>query len=198
MNTPAHLVVNLALLGGSRAVREGRLGGWVAFGSVIPDLPMFGFYFFQKVAAGRSEATIWAESYFDPQWQGFFDVFNSLPLALCAGLLAWQFGKPALAWLCASVALHAALDLPVHREDAHRHFLPLSDWRFESPVSYWDPAHHGALGAGIETVAVIACAWILWHRTDRRLARAALVAISALYVAGYAAIYGAGLGPAAC
>ena len=30
-----------------------------------------------------------------------------------------------------------------HRDDSHRHPYPLSDWRFISPLSYWDPVHHG-------------------------------------------------------
>jgi len=30
------------------------------------------------------------------------------------------------------------LDFPFHAEDAHKHFWPLSDWRFHSPFSYWD------------------------------------------------------------
>ncbi|MFT5443587.1 MAG: hypothetical protein ACI8W3_002637, partial [Myxococcota bacterium] len=33
--------------------------------------------------------------------------------------------------------MHVALDLSLHNADAHRHFLPLSHWQFEGPVSYW-------------------------------------------------------------
>ena len=61
--------------------------------------------------------------------------------------------------------------------------------RFESPVSYWDPAHHGLWGAGLEVVMVgLACA-ALWRRTAHRGWRGVLAALPVLYAAGWAALY---------
>jgi len=37
------------------------------------------------------------------------------------------------------MALHALFDFPLHHDDGHRHFWPFSEFRFDSPVSYWDP-----------------------------------------------------------
>jgi hypothetical protein len=39
--------------------------------------------------------------------------------------------------------LHIFGDLPLHHDGVHRHFLPLLEWRFVSPASCWNPAHHG-------------------------------------------------------
>jgi hypothetical protein len=62
------------------------------------------------------------------------------------------------------MVLHVAADLPLHREDAHGHFYPFSDWHFESPISYWDPAHHGLVVGGLEVVGVIIGSLVLVRR----------------------------------
>jgi hypothetical protein len=87
------------------------------------------------------------------------------------------------------VLLHALGDAFLHREDGHRHLWPLSSWRFESPVSYWDPAHHGAVGAGLETLLIVASTLALWPRAPRagRVALALLCGASGTaWVAFYA------------
>ncbi len=49
----------------------------------------------------------------------------------------------------------------MHREDAHRHFYPVSYWQFVSPVSYWDPHFHGDVFALVEILMVgIVGVWI--------------------------------------
>ncbi len=185
MNTPAHAVVSLLVLG--RRSRP-ELSGPIVLGAVLPDAPMFVFYVWEKLAAGTPERGIWSSAYFEPSWQAFFDVFNSLPL-IALGLVAARAARaPRLVACLASMGVHALLDLPLHREDGHRHFFPLSDWRFMSPVSYWDPDHHGMLFGAFEVgVVVVGCA-VLARRHDSRTARTLLggvVAVYAFYV-GYA------------
>ena len=41
-------------------------------------------------------------------------------------------------------------------DDAHRHFYPLSDYRFISLVSYWDPRHYGTVAMPAELLTVAA------------------------------------------
>jgi hypothetical protein len=189
MNTPAHLVVNLALLGGGERRAHSR---WIAAGALLPDLPMLGFFLWERLALGTPGQVIWDERYFDPAWQAVFDLFNSVPLAalgLGAALVLRRTG-PAL--LFGSVLLHCLLDLPLHREDGHRHFLPLSDWRFMSPVSYWDPAHQGALGAGLETLALCGACAVLWRRATGRAAHVSLALLVGVSVVGWGVFYGLG------
>ncbi len=186
MNTPAHAVLNLALLTRGRGRAHARA---VLAGSLLPDLPMFGFYLWERLVSGLPEQVIWSEAYFRTSWQRFFDVFNSIPLAALALGLALAARRPGPAWFCAGVLLHALIDLPLHREDAHGHFFPLTDWRFVSPVSYWDPAHHGAVFAAFEGAIGLAASVVLWRRFPGWLARAALVAVNLLAAAGYLAFY---------
>ena len=89
-----------------------------------------------------------------------------------------------------SMGIHCVCDLLVHREDAHRHFFPLSDFRFVSPVSYWDPRHHGDVFAVLEIGFVVVGCAVLARRFGSRVARAllgAVVATYALYI-GYAVV----------
>ena len=66
--------------------------------------------------------------------------------------------------LCGAAMLHLVLDFGLHHDDGRAHFWPISDWIFQSPVSYWDPAHYGNWVGPIEIVlALAACAW-KWRR----------------------------------
>jgi len=159
LNTPAHVLLSAFALGRGRWRPH-----WVAItvGALLPDAPMFGFYAWQRIALRASDGRIWSEAYFDPAWQAFFDLFNSLPLIAIAALIAWRLG--AAAWLAGlvSMALHCVADLALHREDAHGHLFPLSDWRFTSPVSYWDPEHYGLIFGGVELAFVaVGSIWLL-------------------------------------
>lgn len=161
VNTPAHIILSAVVLGRGRFYKH-----WIAItgGALLPDVPMFGFYLFERLVVGHPERLIWSQLYFDPDWQRFFDLFNSLPLiAFGLAFAAYRRSGPAIAFFL-SMTLHVAGDLPVHREDAHGHFYPLSDWRFESPVSYWDPEYHGLLFGGLELLGVIVGSWLLIRR----------------------------------
>lgn len=186
MNTPAHAITNLLVLG--RAGRPETV--WpIAAGSLVPDAPMFLFYAAEK-ARGMGEGEIWNERYFDAGWQAFFDLFNSLPLIALGALVAWRLGAHRWLAFCASMALHCLCDLPLHREDAHRHFFPLSDWKFESAVSYWDPAAGGAVITLLEIALVLIGSVVLWRRGQIESHRWFVALIGAAYAAyfGYVAL----------
>jgi hypothetical protein len=189
MNTPAHLLVNLALLGGG--ARRTHTGA-IALGALLPDLPMLGFYLWQKLVLATPERVIWGFAYFEPSWQLLFDLFNSIPLAGLGLGIGLVLRRPGLALLCASALVHCLLDLPVHRDDAHRHFLPFTSWQFVSPVSYWDPAHHGARVALLETALLCASAGVLWRRSRSRWVRIPLAGLAGLGVMAWSLLYGAG------
>ncbi|MBW2281381.1 MAG: hypothetical protein JRG76_15705 [Deltaproteobacteria bacterium] len=179
MNTPAHLVLNALVLG-----RSDWRPLWlpISLGALVPDLPMVLFYLYQRGFAGTPERVIWAHSYFEPSWQAFFDVFNSLPLIAIGAAVAWRARAPAQLAFFASMALHCLADLPVHREDAHAHFYPFTSWRFESPVSYWDPAHHGLVFAGAEALLVLGGAVALWRFSPPRAWRVVGALSAAVYL----------------
>ncbi len=173
MNTPTHALLNLALLGG----RGGRARfAPVLAGAVLPDLPMLGFWLWQTLALGRAQSLIWTRVYFEAPWQTLFDVFNAIPVyAALALVAAWRRWRAGL-WLAASALLHIICDLPLHREDAHAHFWPLSGWHFVSPVSYWDRAHYGFAFSVLELVLLAGSAWWIARRRRGPWTRRALAA----------------------
>ena len=164
--------------------------GWpIAIGALIADLPMFGFYLYQRVYVGAPEIALWTDLYFRPRWQLFFDLFNSIPIVVLFLVAAIAKKWTAGAAVAASWLLHLAFDLPLHNDDAHRHFLPLSAFRYESPISYWDPAHMGAYAAAAEVLLVAACSYVLARETRRTLVRVVLATWVFLSVAGWTAFY---------
>ncbi|MEM6329786.1 MAG: hypothetical protein AAF790_06010 [Planctomycetota bacterium] len=198
MNTPAHVILS--------CVAVPHPPGWAATsalvaGALLPDAPMFVFYAVQKTL-GRTERQIWSEDpdslglYFSDHWQLFFDVFNSLPLAALALAACWGLRQHGVAgagvwqWgvLCAaSAGLHMLCDLPLHNVDAHRHFLPFINWRFISPVSYWDPQHYGRWTLPAELLLTIAGAlYLAWpgQPGPSRIIGAATLTIYALLACG--------------
>ena len=170
MHTPAHLAASLFVW--PKETRWADAAA-VAFGAVLPDLTMFLFYGYQK-AIGTPEKEIWKTLYFEEQWQYCFDVFNSIPSAI---LLFIVFRWLKIRWaqlLVASAGLHMLCDLPVHHNDGHRHFLPISNWRFESPVSYWDPAHFGLIFATLEFVFAISALIFVMRKGEKPMSRIAI------------------------
>lgn len=175
MNTPAHLAASVLVW---RDEPGWGAAAAVAAGAILPDAPMFGFYAYQRLVVGSSEREIWSTLYFQDSWQLFFDVFNSIPLMLVVIGLSTLCGARWGALLGASALLHLCFDLPLHHDDAHRHFLPLTEWRFASPVSYWDPKHFGFIFVWLELAFGIgASSYVGWkgkHVAMRSVARTTL------------------------
>ena len=185
MNTPSHCILNLAILD------RGSLKGctWpIVLGSWLPDAAIFVFYGWARLM-GLPEEVIWSEAYYAPAWQHIFAIGNSMPLALLGLSLCLWLKRPAWIALFASALLHHLEDLPLHHEDAHQHFWPLSDYRFVSPVSYWDPAQFGRYGALAELTLTLVASVVWWRRVRSRWVRGALVVVNVLYLAGYWQFY---------
>lgn len=158
MNTPAHAIINLLVLGRQQS---GKKSIPILIGAVLPDLAIFVLYFWH-LFLGTPESTIWTVEYYKPGWQAFIDCFNSIPLLLVGMIVCWKTKQHYLLILIASMLLHTLGDLPLHHDDAHRHFFPFSDWRFSSPVSYWDSDHYGDWFSIIEILAVLGASAFLY------------------------------------
>ena len=181
MDTTAHIVCNLLI---QSRPSQPRLFLFVVAGAIIPDLPIVLFYAWESWVIGSSEQEIWSSRYFLPGWQNFIDVFNSIPiivilLALCAYL---EYRLPTVVLI--GMLLHILFDLPLHNDDAHRHFFPLSDWRFFSPLSYWDPDHYGDDLRVVQIGLVILGLIWLWIKNISRSVRAGVALLGVIYV-GY-------------
>lgn len=160
MNTPAHLIFGLAAFG-----RPGQAGVTAAalIGAALPDLSLYALVAWEQ-ARGTSAQVIFDQLYFSDAWMAVFAVDNSLVLWGAVLALALWLGRGWAVALAGAALLHIALDLPLHGADARPHFWPISDWRFHSPVSYWDPAHHGTLVGAVEIAACLALTVLIWRR----------------------------------
>ena len=180
MNTPAHAVLNLVVLG-RKQTRSLQLV--VLLGALLPDLPMLMFYLVTKVFMGIRESRIWDVHYHQAGWQNFFALFNSIPLIGLGLLIFWLIPSMAGRLFFMSMLLHVLFDLPLHNYDAHRHFYPFSDWRFHSPVSYWDPNHYGTIVTTMEISMVMLAMLFLWRRDSSVFVKSILLLISGAYLA---------------
>lgn len=175
------MLVSVAALGRRG---DGSRNRAAALGAALPDVPIFVLFFVARFALGRPSSEIWTRTYFEPGWQLAVDLLHSVPLGAAGFALArWRRG---VGWqaLFASMLLHSALDLPVHTDDAHRHFLPLTNWRFHSPVSYWDPRSYGRQVAVVEIAAALALSVRTFRLLTSRAARGLVAAMAVVYVVG--------------
>jgi hypothetical protein len=174
------MLLGAAVFGRSADGFQPRLGLAAFAGGLLPDIPAF---LLVGLAAlrGRGAADIFGADYFSPAWQAVMAPFHSVPLWAAALALGWR--SPLAHAFAASGLLHQALDFPFHHDDPHRHFWPLTDWRFASPLSYWDPAHGGAWVQPMELLVGLAVLVWLWPRWPGRPARAFLVLSALLYTA---------------
>jgi hypothetical protein len=186
MNTPSHYILNLALLGKSIAPQYNVA---ITIGAILPDVPIFIFYLVTKFIYKLPEAKIWSEVYYEPGWQNLIALFHSIPIALIGAIICFYFDYKTGAIVCVSAILHSCLDLPLHNDDAHRHFFPFSDYRFISPVSYWDVKHYGRYAALVEICLVLAVNPIVLGLLNSPIAKGIVIAIDFFYIMGYYRFY---------
>ncbi|MDJ0631717.1 MAG: hypothetical protein QNJ34_00865 [Xenococcaceae cyanobacterium MO_188.B29] len=186
MNTPSHYILNLALLGKSIAPNDNIA---ITVGAILPDIPIFLFYLVAKFIYKLPESKIWSEAYYQTVWQNIIALSHSIPVALIGLIifiyLDWQTGVV----FCVSIICHCLLDLPVHHDDAHRHFFPLSNYRFISPFSYWDINHYGRVVAAIELLLVLIANPLVLGLLNSPITKGIVIAIDLIYLFGYFRFY---------
>lgn len=180
MNTPSHAIVNYAMLSGF-APRQ----AWpIMLGAVLPDLPMLVLVIWARLKGIPGKA-LWGEVYWQPFWQDFTHYFHSIPLALGVALIAHYFGIAWLKYLAISMVMHSLGDLPLHNDDAHRHFLPVTQFKFVSPVSYWDSNHNAVWGALAENLSVLAATIYLFPAIGSLFVKGSLALLNSLAWTAY-------------
>lgn len=186
MNTPAHIIVAIAALARKDASKRNFA---IAAGAIAPDFSIFVFFAWTQLFTNLTMEQIWREAYWTEPWQTFGAISNSVPLALI--ILAfgiWQ-KREHITVFALAMLIHAGLDFPLHNDDAHRHFWPLTDWRFFSPVSYWDVNHHGRFGTIIEAIMSFIACFIIWQRFPARWVRIVVGLMVALQLATISFIF---------
>ena len=161
MNTPAHLIFGAAAF--SRPEQKRSFLAAIA-GALVPDLSLYLMVAVSILVMGISPEIVFRQYYYSDAWQSVFAVDNSFVLwGLALALAMWRGWKLAVVFASAAL-LHLALDFPLHTHDARQHFWPLTDWVFESPVSYWDNrAHAGVVGPAELAMSTGLCGYMLWR-----------------------------------
>jgi len=161
MNTPAHLIFGMAAFGkpGRPAITAAAL-----LGALFPDLSLYLMSGWHLLYLGTSPDVVFGQLYFSDDWHRIFRVDNSFVL-WGLGLAAAVYARsPVFIAFCAAALLHIAFDFPLHHDDGRAHFWPLTNWIYESPVSYWDRRHYAGIVAPIEMALSLGCAVLLWRR----------------------------------
>ncbi|MGD8228303.1 MAG: hypothetical protein PVH82_10715 [Desulfobacteraceae bacterium] len=185
MNTQSHAVLTFYLLRqmlGKRLERIKNVNPVLFSGAIVPDVAIFVFFVWYTLIDPTSQRVMWSELAFLDEWQFVFSLFHSLPLWAFAsvGLLLLKMPRGAL--FCLAALVSAIQDLFVHHDDGHAHFFPFSDYRFESPFSYWDPAHYGWHVSVAELILVLAASVWTFRRLQTRWGKGLLV-VSAVSLA---------------
>ena len=197
MNTQTHIIMGAALFGRPMP----RVAWAAAAGGLVPDLPMFTIIAVLRMS-GYSLNQIFREIYWEHWWQIANGLGHSFwiwgGLAAVSGVLAYRqrhlegrdtmlAGRsghaPMVFAFSASALLHSIIDFLCHRNDAHMHLWPFTEWRFRSPVSYWDSRHYGDWFGLFEAFVGIVLVVVLFRRYRSWLLRSALMVALALYVA---------------
>ena len=181
MNTPAHLLLAAAIYArptraAADPARRARINGAALAGALIPDASLYLMVLWEARVNRRTPAQIFGEDYRDPFWTAVFSVDNSIPLWAALLILGLALRLAPLAALAGAALLHCAVDLPLHHDDGRPHFQPFTGWIYESPVSYWDPAHHGDIVGPLEFALCLGLALLLWRRFRSRIVHALLAA----------------------
>ena len=183
MHTQTHLLIGAAVL--ARAGDRARNIAAIV-GAVLPDMPMFVMVGYAALIGLHGEQ-IFGEYdglYWSYPWQTAINAFHAIPVYLVILALAFWLKRDWLKAFCYSAFLHIAFDLPFHHDDGHAHFWPLTNWKFVSPVSYWDRSHYGGIVLPLEIIGSLILIALLWRRFPVIWVKVVLGLLAALYVAG--------------
>jgi len=139
MNTPAHLLIGAALF--SKRDNTKLLTG-ALLGGFIPDVSLYLMAGISIFLLNISPRIVFGEMYFSNSWQLVFSIDNSFVLWGLLFAVSLKTRSAFFIALTGSALLHLVTDFALHHDDARAHFWPLSQWKFESPLSYWDSSHH--------------------------------------------------------
>jgi len=168
MNTTAHAILNAYVL------RKNQVHVvWPLLGAFLPDVPAFLFYFIKKFIEHLPDKKIWSKHYHGGGWENIFDLFHSIPVLLILGIIFWlayqnlnhskkHIFKIGIV-ICLSMLLHCFMDFVTHATDAHRHFWPFSQYKFISPISYWDVRYYSRIYIMAE-IPLLVFLWFVNYR----------------------------------
>ena len=135
---------------------------------VYPWVSIYVCWVWLTFIRGEPQQKIWDEIYFNPPMQLTAAIFNSVPIYATLAFIGALYRKTVwgllLLFFALAALIHIALDFPVHGHDAYAHFWPITDWKFHSPISYWEVDHHANWVGLIEVFFCLGAIYVLWNR----------------------------------
>ena len=175
MNTPAHLLIGTAAFG---KPDHTRVTVAAILGALAPDVSLYLMVAVSIWGLGVPAETVFREYYYSDAWQAVFAVDNSFIFWGCGLALALWAKRPVWIAFAGAALLHIGLDFPLHTHDARQHFWPLTDWVFESPVSYWDNSAHASIVGPVSLMVSFGCGAYIWTRFQSVAIRALAVVLA--------------------
>ncbi len=152
-------------------------------GSLLPDFSLYALTAHALLVQQHSPDFVFSTLYFSPEWQQIFAVDNSIFVWAATALAGFLTRYRWLMVLGLAGLIHLATDFPLHHDDGRPLFWPISDWVFQSPVSYWDPSHFGNIVGPLEVILCGILCVILWLRFRHWGSRLAIVALGIAEIA---------------
>lgn len=183
MNTPAHLIFGAAAF--ARPEKPNTLTAALA-GALAPDLSLYLMVGVSIWILDVPARTVFGDYYYSDAWQSVFAVDNSFILwGVLLAVALWRKWTLVTAFAGAAV-LHLCFDFPLHTHDARMHFWPVSDWVFQSPISYWDNRAHAGIVGSMEVTMSVGLAALLATRFQRLWPRLVLgvLAVAEVFSSG--------------
>ncbi len=161
MLTSSHILVGAAVTSRPGMRPWQILLAWA--GGFAPDASIFAMVIYSRLVNG-SGVDLWSNPaglYWQEPWQTYSAISSSFPLwalVVLTGFVLFKYSDRlkavGLAVLIFSVGyfLHITADFFTHADDAYAQFWPFSDWRFYSPVSYWQPQYYGQIFSVVEMI----------------------------------------------
>ena len=188
MNSPTHTLMAMAAFS-----KKGQpLRNWAVFiGSLIPDAFIYFAWVWLTFIKGESQRRIWDEIYFQAPMQLTASIFNSVPLYALLGFIGYVMWRAKDRWapyallllvFALAALLHITFDFPVHNHDAYAHFWPISEWRFISPLSYYEREHHAGFVGVVGCLLALGAIYVLWKRFPAKWVRRVLILFGSLYL----------------
>jgi hypothetical protein len=161
--------------------------GSFLFGSVLPDLPLIVTAavctMIDSIQGPRANMTenvtfkLFDSWYFHNPWvKAEHNMFHSQVTLLCFLLVAFRYQHMQRLrfafWVVLSAWLHATPDIGVHHDDGPLIFFPI-DWefRYHSPLSYYDPQYHGRIFSVcehiVDLIIILRECYYWWCHRDR-------------------------------
>jgi membrane-bound metal-dependent hydrolase YbcI (DUF457 family) len=188
--TSSHILIGAAVTSRPKMPPWQLALAWI--GGFVPDASIFTMVVYSRLVNGPG-VDLWSTPnglYWQQPWQTYSAISASFPLWALVVFIGFVLFKYVphlktlgLGILIISVGafLHISVDFFTHADDAYAQFWPFSDWRFYSPVSYWQPQYYGRIVGILEAIMGFGIVAYLVIRFKQWPVRALAVAMALPY-----------------